>query len=83
MPKNISTLCSLLGYSRQALYQGRRQHQQQAYKEALIIQQVQMIRLTQTNAKHFYKLAANNRRDVLSSSFTWVLTISERMNLAP
>ncbi|MCF3109240.1 IS3 family transposase [Niabella sp. CC-SYL272] len=47
MPKNISTLCSLLGYSRQALYQGGRQQQQQAYKEALIIQQVQMIRLTQ------------------------------------
>lgn len=47
MPRSISTLCSLLGYSRQALYQGQQQLQQQAYKEELLVQQVLLIRSRQ------------------------------------
>lgn len=47
MPRSISTLCSLLGYSRQALYQGQHQKEQEAYREDLLLQQIQVIRTTQ------------------------------------
>lgn len=47
MPRNISILCSLLGYRRQAFYQKQQQLQQQLYKEELLVQQVHFIRLQQ------------------------------------
>ena len=47
MPRSVSALCSLLGYSRQALYQGWQQQEHEAYAEELLLQQIQTIRKTQ------------------------------------
>jgi transposase InsO family protein len=46
-PRSITSLCSLLGYSRQGLYKAQQQHQQQCFKEDLLVQQVQKIRVDQ------------------------------------
>lgn len=43
-PRSITSLCSLLGYSRQGLYKAQHQHQQQCFEEELLVQQVQKIR---------------------------------------
>ena len=40
----IGVLCSLLGYSRQALYQNKKQKQKEALEHELIVQQVLFIR---------------------------------------
>lgn len=40
-PRNITSLCSLLGYSRQGLYKAQQHHQQQCFEEELLVQQVQ------------------------------------------
>ncbi len=47
MPRSVSALCSLLGYSRQALYQGQHHQQQEAYAKELLLQQIQIIRTEQ------------------------------------
>lgn len=46
-PRHIGMLCSLLGYSRQAFYQYRKEAEKQALKQELIIQRVLEIRKTQ------------------------------------
>jgi transposase InsO family protein len=46
-PRSITSLCSLLGYSRQGLYKAQQQHQQQCFEEELLVQQVQKIRVDQ------------------------------------
>lgn len=46
-PRSITSLCLLLGYSRQGLYKAQKQHQQQCFEEELLVQQVQNIRLEQ------------------------------------
>jgi putative transposase len=43
----LSSLCTLLGYTRQAFYGQQQYHQQQTYEAELIIQQVQRHRLLQ------------------------------------
>lgn len=47
-PRNITSLCSLLGYSRQGLYKAQQHHQQQCFEEELLVQQVQKIRVDQS-----------------------------------
>ena len=44
----MSSLCTLLGYTRQAFYGQQQYHQQQVYQADLVIQQVQKHRLLQT-----------------------------------
>lgn len=46
-PRIITSLCSLLGYSRQGLYKAQHHHQQQCFEEELLVQQVQKIRVNQ------------------------------------
>jgi putative transposase len=48
--RSISTLCSLLGYSRQAFYQQRKAADKQVFEDELIIQQVLQIRQSQQKA---------------------------------
>ena len=40
MPRCVNELCSLLGYSRQSYYQGKKFSQQKAYESDLIIEEV-------------------------------------------
>lgn len=43
-PRNITSLCSLLGYSRQSLYKAYKKEQQNCYKEELVVQQIHQFR---------------------------------------
>jgi putative transposase len=45
--RSISTLCSLLGYSRQAFYQQQKAAERQVFEDELIIQQVLLLRQRQ------------------------------------
>jgi hypothetical protein len=45
--RSIHTLCSLLGYSRQAYYQYQRHQEQEALQADLLLQQVALIRKQQ------------------------------------
>lgn len=47
-PRSITSLCSLLGYSRQGLYKAQLNHQQQCFEEELLVQQIQKIRVHQS-----------------------------------
>ena len=46
-PRNISALCSLLGYSRQAYYQNCKAQEAQALQEELLLQEVVKLRKQQ------------------------------------
>lgn len=46
-PRNISVLCSLLGYSRQAYYQNCKARERQALQEELLLQEVLRVRKQQ------------------------------------
>jgi putative transposase len=46
-PRSITSLCSLLGYSRQGLYKAQLNHQKQCFEEDLLVQQIQKIRVDQ------------------------------------
>lgn len=46
-PRSISSLCSLLGYSRQGLYKAQLKQQQHCYQEELVVQQVHQFRKQQ------------------------------------
>ena len=46
-PRRLSALCSLLGYSRQAYYQGNQESEKEALQEELILQEVMHIRSRQ------------------------------------
>lgn len=43
-PRSITSLCSLLGYSRQGLYKAQQHQEQQCFAEELIVQQVHKVR---------------------------------------
>lgn len=46
-PRSITSLCSLLGYSRQGLYKAQQAREQQCFEEELVVQQVNKIRTLQ------------------------------------
>ena len=46
-PRSITALCSLLGYSRQALYKAQANHQQHCFEKELVVQKVNKIRIHQ------------------------------------
>jgi putative transposase len=69
-PRNITSLCSLLGYSRQGLYKAQQHHQQQCFEEELLVQQVQKIRVDQSRIggrrlHHMLQPLCNNTSSML------------------